>query len=64
MSGSKKWDDSDDQDGIRPESITVDLYANGDKVDSVTVTEEDGWKWTFEGLPKYDGGDEIEYTMS
>ncbi len=64
VSGSKKWDDSDDQDGIRPQSITVDLYADGVKTDSVTVTEKDGWKWTFEGLPKYDGGDEIEYTMS
>ena len=64
VSGSKVWDDSDDQDGIRPGSITVDLYANGEKIDSVTVTEKDGWKWTFEKLPKYDDGEEIKYTMS
>ena len=37
---------------------------NGDEVVAEeTVNEEDGWKYTFEDLPKYDeNGDEIEYT--
>ncbi|MFR6467187.1 MAG: Cna B-type domain-containing protein [Ruminococcus sp.] len=29
MSGSKTWNDADNQDGIRPASITVKLFANG-----------------------------------
>ncbi len=29
ISGSKTWNDADNQDGIRPASITVKLFANG-----------------------------------
>ena len=29
VSGSKTWDDKDDQDGKRPDSITIRLYATG-----------------------------------
>lgn len=28
-----------------------------------TVTEADGWKWSFTGLPKYEDGNEITYTI-
>ncbi|HIR93277.1 MAG TPA: Cna B-type domain-containing protein, partial [Candidatus Egerieimonas intestinavium] len=66
VSGSKTWDDGDNQDGKRPESITIRLYADGvelkDKVQ--TVTEEDSWAWSFTGLPKYEGGREIRYTIT
>ena len=64
VSGEKTWVDGNDQDGLRPESITVNLLADGVKIDSVTVTAEDGWKWSFEGLPKFASGKEIEYTVS
>ncbi len=63
VAGSKTWDDNDNQDGIRPESITVNLLADGVKIDTVTVTGED-WSWIFENLPKYrDHGVEIIYTI-
>ena len=29
ISGTKTWNDADNQDGIRPTSITVNLFANG-----------------------------------
>ncbi len=64
VSGSKIWDDADDQDGVRPESITVNLLADGEKIDSVTVTAGDGWEWSFTDLPKYRNGVEIVYTVT
>ena len=45
VSGTKTWSDDDDQDGKRPESITVNLLADGTKVDSMTVTAEENWKY-------------------
>lgn len=44
----KKWDDADNQDGIRPESITVSLKADGTEVQTATLNEANGWKYTFE----------------
>lgn len=64
LSGSKTWDDKDDQDGKRPESITLRLRANGNEVASKTVSARDGWKWTFTDMPKYDGGRVISYVLS
>ena len=64
ISGSKTWDDADNQDGKRPGSIIVNLLADGEKVDSKTVTESDKWAWSFTNLDKYKAGKEIEYTVS
>ncbi|MBQ6663858.1 MAG: Cna B-type domain-containing protein [Firmicutes bacterium] len=65
VKGTKTWDDVDDQDGIRPDSIIVNLLADGEKVDSITVTAADDWKFAFTDLPKYDEADrEIQYTVT
>ena len=64
ISGSKTWDDADNQDGKRPESITVRLFADGTEVTSQTVTADNGWKWSFTDLDKYKKGKEIKYTVS
>ncbi|MFQ9878828.1 MAG: Spy0128 family protein [Ruminococcus sp.] len=32
IAGTKTWNDNNDQEGIRPTSITVNLFANGEKV--------------------------------
>ena len=61
--GQKIWDDGNNQDGKRPESITVKLKANGDVIKTVTVTAENNWLYTFENLPKFDNGEEIAYTV-
>ena len=63
INGNKYWEDGNNQDGIRPASITIRLFANGTEVDSRTVTEEDEWKWSFEELPKFSEGEEIVYTI-
>ena len=64
VEGSKTWDDADNQDGKRPESITVRLFADGTEVTSKTVTANDNWKWSFTDLDKYNSGTEIVYTIS
>ena len=60
VSGSKTWHDADNQDGIRPSSITVRLLANGTEVDRKVVRPDanGNWSWTFADMPKYDGLDE------
>ena len=63
VEGSKTWDDADNQDGKRPTQITVNLLKNGQKVASKTVTEADGWKWTFDNLEKSENGKDITYTV-
>ena len=45
--GTKVWNDADNQDGIRPESIVIRLFADGTEVAHKTVTAADGWKWNF-----------------
>ena len=65
VSGSKTWDDADDQDGDRPESITINLLKNGDILETITVTAEDEWAWSFENLPKYENhGTLITYAIT
>ena len=64
VSGSKTWNDAGNQDGKRPESITINLFANGEKVGSKTVTAADGWEWSFTGLNKNENGKAINYTIT
>ena len=64
VSGSKTWDDSEDQDGKRPAEITIHLLANDEEVAEKTVSAADNWKWSFTDLPKYKNGVEIAYTIT
>ena len=66
VEGKKTWDDAEDQDGKRPEEITVNLLKNGAKFKSVTVKPDaDGnWKYEFTDLDKYENGEEIKYTVT
>src|SRR5699024_5793484 len=63
ISGTKIWDDANNQDGKRPDSIIVRLLANGEEIDYVEVTEEDEWKYSFIDLPRFENGEEINYTV-
>ena len=66
VSGTKTWEDDSDRDGIRPESITVNLLANGTEIKEAVVTpDEDGnWAYTFENLFVYENGAAIEYEVT
>ena len=63
IEGTKTWNDNGNAD-IRPETITINLYANKKLVASKTVTKTDDWKWKFADQPKYEKGQEIEYTIT
>ena len=63
VSGTKTWDDNNNQDGIRPDSITVKVFNGINLVTSKTVTKDDNWEYTFDNLPKYENGNEIKYQI-
>ncbi len=61
---TKTWDDQRDEDGIRPDRITVKLLAGGKEVRSAELTAADGWQYTFTELPRYKAGREIVYSVT
>ena len=64
ISGTKTWVDNNNEDGTRPASITIELYADGEKVKETTADASGGWKYSFENLPKYGTNSrEIVYTV-
>ena len=66
VEGQKTWDDSNNQDGKRPSEITVNLLKNGAPFKTATVkADADGnWKYSFTGLPKYENGQEVKYSVT
>ena len=65
VSGTKTWIDYDNQDNTRPNSITVNLLANGKEIKEATVTASNNWAYQFNNLIKYDeNNNEIEYTVT
>ncbi len=66
---SKIWNDGNNADGIRPNSIQVDLYAgegeNRQKTDlSVILNSANNWSSLFEKLTAFDiGGNRIVYSL-
>ena len=64
VSVEKVWKDENNQDGVRPEKVTVNLLANGEKIDSVELSEENEWQYTWTKLDKKSGGKDIEYTVT
>lgn len=60
---TKVWDDGNDQDGIRPESVTVGLYKGDVKIHELVLQASDLWQGEFADLDKYENGTEIVYTV-
>ena len=65
IAGTKVWDDDDNRDGLRPDSVQLKIYenaiANDNLVKIVIVTKQDEavdnpnvWNWSVEDLPVYD----------
>lgn len=60
----KSWDDSNNSDGIRPDSVKVILYQNGEKIDNRTLDSSNNWSAEFNDLPKQDDvGEDYEYEV-
>jgi hypothetical protein len=62
---AKVWNDNNNQDGIRPAAVTVNLMANGTQVRTQRVTGNGNrWTYTFTDLPQFENGAEIVYTVN
>lgn len=60
----KVWNDDNNRDRVRPEFVRVQLYNGHEKVDRPGFLEDaNHWQWTYENLPKYEDGVEIEYSL-
>ena len=63
IKGTKTW--SGDSPDVRPSSIKVDLYRNGERVGSRTVRPNSIglWSYEFRDLYKYDGGKQVDFSI-
>lgn len=62
----KVWNDNNDQDGIRPSTITVALYQNGTQMDveyNRTLSAANNWTATWEGLPLQVASQAVTYSV-
>lgn len=62
----KVWNDNNDQDGIRPSTITVALYQNGAQMSveyNRTLSAANNWTATWEGLPLQVDSQAVTYTV-
>ena len=46
----KVWQDQDNAGNTRPASVTVDLYGNGRKTDTITLDESNNWQYRWADL--------------
>ncbi|MBQ6522121.1 MAG: Cna B-type domain-containing protein, partial [Atopobiaceae bacterium] len=60
-----KWDDADNKDGIRPETLALTLSPNTEGVEPTVAKDGNTWTYTWTGLPKTDAdGKDIAYTAT
>ncbi|MGT2642000.1 Cna B-type domain-containing protein, partial [Streptococcus sinensis] len=66
VSVTKVWEDGNNQDGLRPTKIIVNLLADGAKVETkeIQAAQDGSWTAAFTGLAKYKNGQEIQYTVT
>ena len=61
---NKEWNDNNNENGRRPDSIEIGLYENGNKRNVYTLNESEGWTKTISNLAKkYPSGEDIVYTV-
>lgn len=59
------WDDNENQEGIRPSSVNVNLIADGVVIDTIALNDGNLWKHTFTKLPMFkEDGKLIKYTFT
>ncbi|PDA41424.1 Cna B-type domain-containing protein, partial [Listeria monocytogenes] len=54
---------NDNQDGKRPDVITVHLLKGTEVVKTVKVTADNDWKYEFKNMPKFENGEKIQYSV-
>lgn len=62
---SKHWDDSNDKDGLRPDHIEIQLYANDEqKGQPIELNEKNKWTYTWKKLEAFDvNKNTIQYSI-
>ena len=60
---NKVWNDANNQDGARPESIEVQLKANDIAAATAVLNADNNWTHTFTDLAVYANGRAIVYTV-
>ncbi|WP_052466618.1 Cna B-type domain-containing protein [Beduini massiliensis] len=61
---TKVWEDNHNQDGIRPNEIFVQLYANHKEMGDIVILNSDNqWSYTWLNLAKSEGGKDITYSI-
>ena len=59
----KVWDDTNNQNGKRPDSVKVQLKADGNVQEEVELNAGNNWKHEWTDLAKKNGGTDITYTV-
>ena len=60
----KIWEDGENQDGIRPDQVLIQLLKNGEpEGEPVALSAENGWYYTWEELPVREQGEDLVYTV-
>ncbi len=60
---TKAWNDGDDQDGKRPDNVTINVLDGTIVVGTKVLSDSNDWTATVTNLPKYRDGKEIVYTI-
>ena len=60
---SKVWEDKGDFYGKRPSDVTINVFKNGEIINSIVLNKDNGWKFELKNLPKYDNGKLINYSI-
>ena len=61
---TKVWDDAENADGLRPDSVKVELLADGAATGkTVTLNAGNNWTHTWDNLAKKAGGKDVAYTV-
>lgn len=65
IAGKKVWDHKDNPIEKRPQKVVIRLLANGEPLDSITITPADNWEYLFANLPLFNDetGEAITYTI-
>lgn len=61
---TKNWVDENNQDGLRPTSVSVSLLANGQSTTPpITLSTTNNWQYTWSNLPVYREGAKVTYSV-
>ncbi len=59
LTGTVSWDDEENANGHRPESVTIRLYENGTETGYTTASAASGWRFAFDI-----GNTDAEYSIT